>query len=43
MVSVDPLAPSLMEHSASVWVKVRVSPRNTIPEMAASAGSMLIS
>ncbi len=31
MVSVDPIDAAIMEHSASVWVKVRVSPRNTIP------------
>ncbi|MNP83871.1 hypothetical protein D3C76_1829440 [compost metagenome] len=32
----------MIEQSASVWVKVRDSPRNTIPDMAARAGSMLI-
>jgi hypothetical protein len=34
MVSVDPIDAAIIEQSASVWVNVRVSPRNTIPEMA---------
>ena len=42
MVSVDPIDAAIIEQSASVWVNVSVSPRNTIPEIAARAGSMLI-
>ena len=43
MVRVEPIDAAIMEQSASVCTRVRVSPRKIIPEMAASAGSMLMS